>query len=146
MSEPITYDAPAPDWLYVGAPVVVMHSRTTGWHLAHTEVTKLTQRDIVLANGLRFRHDSQSVRYGGDEIFYTRGGRGYDYKYLYAPDSKAVANHHAEEAKRKINDAVFRAAGRLSYGYLGREQIDAMAAAIDEWRAANPETETEQEN
>lgn len=144
MTEPIVYDEPPPDWLHVGAPVVVIHFRSSGSHLIRTEVTKLTKQDIVLADGQRFRHASQTRRLD-DDVFYLRH-RGYDVSYLYAPDSKGVADHNARQAQRATNDRVLHAARALSGGYVTGERIDAMAAAIDEWRAANPETETEQEN
>jgi hypothetical protein len=137
MTEPIVYDRPAPDWLYVGAPVVTMRrwsGRTTG--VARTEVAKLTKRDIVLADGQRFRHDSQSTRFGGDEVYYMRSNHSYEYTYLHAPDSKAVANHKAAQEEEKLKNRVFQAARDLSGGCVDRERIDAMAAVIDEWRAA----------
>lgn len=91
-----------PDWLAVGADVVVLQPYPRGALAARaTTVDRILKRDVVLANGERFSKDRLSRQDGGT------WGTTY---YLVPPTDPRVA-----ETRAKIRTAGLRAAAESAY-------------------------------
>lgn len=131
----VSYDMPLPAWLRVGAEVALIRSggiwgpRITGT----TTVEKLTKRDIVLANGTRFRHKAQTAAYDG-EIYYIQES-GSRWLSLCAADGATAKSMQANKEREGLRTAARNAAATAGQN-MTVANAEAAVAALQEWIAA----------
>jgi hypothetical protein len=87
-----------PAWLEQGAPVVVVYGYDH--HKAEeTTVQRLTSRDVVLANGIRFQRASI---HGVGLIHTPRSRKVVDYRFLVPPDHEEAVKVLRAQAEREL--------------------------------------------
>lgn len=122
----------SPTWLTIGADVAIIERPHWGEPAVSLhKVVKLTKRDIVLSNDVRFRHDQKQIAIG-NEVFYRltgkdaprRGNRD-----LYAADSDAEAQARRDRLRYRAQNAAEKASHNLTV-----EKADAAIAALQAWK------------